>query len=194
MSVEEVMKEVLADRIFYENSGGGLTLSGGEPLFHFAFTQALLEAARREKLHTCLETSGYAPPENLRALLPLVDLWLWDVKTPPENHEKWTGVSSALILENLRMIDALNAKIRLRCPLIPGVNDGEADLIRLAGLADSLRGIQGIDLEPYHPLGESKGARLGRISIFRAGFTDRSKIAEYGTTMKRYTKIPVHCS
>ena len=162
MTVDEVMREVLRDRAFYENSGGGLTISGGEPLSHPEFTRSLLEAAKRNKLHTALETCGFAPWEVIAALSGSVDLWLWDVKAVPEHHRELTGIDSDLILENLRKLDAAGASIVLRCPLISGVNDTEADLAHIAAVANSLKHVRRIDVEPYHPLGENKCRQLGR--------------------------------
>ena len=101
MSVDEVMRDVMKDQVFYEHSGGGITLSGGEPLAHFDFSSSLLRAAKAAGLHTAVETSGFASWEHIQALIPMVDLWLWDVKTIPEKHEKLTGMPAELILDNL---------------------------------------------------------------------------------------------
>lgn len=159
MTVPQVLAEVMKDKPFYDNSGGGMTLSGGEPLAHFEFTAALLRDAKANGLHTAIETSGFAPWEKIRALCPFVDLWLWDVKASPDTHEKLTGVPSSIILDNLRHLDETGAKIILRCPMIPGINDGQAELLRIAELANTLHGVRQIDLEPYHPLGEGKNLR-----------------------------------
>ena len=192
MSVEEVMKSVLADKLFYDNSNGGITLSGGEPLAHYDFTLELLEASKAAGLHTCIETCGYAAPEKVRTLLPFVDLWLWDVKATPEMHKELTGVEFQPILDNLRMIDEAGAKMWLRCPLVHGVNDSEAHLLQIAELANSLRGCQRIDIEPYHPLGEGKAQRLGRSNVFHAEFTDKSIVKEYEKTLKAHTNVQVY--
>ena len=98
MTVPQVLDEVLADKTFYDHSGGGLTLSGGEPLAHLDFTRELLDGAKAARLHTCVETSGFAPWEQIEPLIPLVDLWLWDIKAPPEMHERLIGVPSDMIL------------------------------------------------------------------------------------------------
>ena len=191
MTVSEVMKEVMSDKVFYENSGGGITLSGGEPLAHFPFTKALLEAAKKEGLHTAIETCGHAPAEYVRELLPLVDLWLWDVKALPEDHKKLTGVDSTLILENLKMIDSEGAAIHLRCPMIPGVNDSTEELLRIAELANSLKGCKRIDLEPYHPLGENKNLRLGNQNTFHSDFAEKSLVETYQKTIAAHTNVEV---
>ena len=170
MTVEEVMAEVRKDKAFYDNSGGGLTVSGGEPLAHFGFTRDLLAAAKAARIHTAVETSGYAPRERIEALLPLVDLWLWDVKAPPSLHKALVGVEAAPILDNLAFIASRGAKIVLRCPLVPGVNDSDEALRHIRRLAETTPGVAKVDIEPYHPMGEDKNRRLGRADWFRAPF------------------------
>lgn len=163
MSVEQVLTEVLKDNAFYRNSGGGMTLSGGEPLMHFDFTLALLQSAKEQGLHTCIETCGYAPWEHIEALIPYVDIFLWDVKEiDPARHKEYTGVSNERILENLRKLSAAGAEIVLRCPVIPGLNDRKEHLAGIAALAEELSGVTRVDVEPYHPLGQSKSEALGR--------------------------------
>jgi pyruvate formate lyase activating enzyme len=162
LSVAEVLREVLEDRAFYGPSGGGLTLSGGEPMLQFDFTAALLRAAKEQGLHCCLETSGFAPRGHFEALLGLVDLFLYDYKeTDPERHIDYTGVPNDLILENLRGLHAWGAKIALRCPIIPGCNDREDHFAGIAVLAREMPKLEGIELVPFHPLGRGKVERLG---------------------------------
>lgn len=162
-SVEEILAEVEKDRRFYENSGGGLTVSGGEPLMQPAFTLALLREAKARGLHTCLETCGFAPWEKIEALIPYVDLFLWDVKeTDDALHREFTGVSCEPILQNLRRLSDAGGKIVLRCPLIPGYNDRPQHLTAIGALAEELDGVLRVDIEPYHPLGKSKSESLGK--------------------------------
>jgi pyruvate formate lyase activating enzyme len=176
MTIEEVMAEVRKDKPFYDNSGGGLTVSGGEPLAHFEFTRKLLAAAKAEGIQTAVETSGFAPRERIEALLPLVDLWLWDVKAPPSLHRKLIGVEAAPILDNLAFIASRGARSVLRCPLVPGVNDSDEALRHIRRLFETTPGVLRIDIEPYHPMGEDKNRRLGRADWFRAPFaTDSDK-------------------
>ena len=177
MTVEEVMDQVRKDKAFYDNSGGGLTVSGGEPLAHFEFTRELLAAAKAEGIHTAVETSGFAPRERIEALLPLVDLWLWDVKAHPSRHKELIGVEASQILDNLAFIAARGAKIILRCPLVPGVNDSDDALAHIAHIAKNTPGVIRVDIEPYHPMGEDKNRRLGRADYFQAPFaTDADKV------------------
>lgn len=163
MTVEQALEAVLADRDFYRGSGGGMTLSGGEPLRQYRFTRELLRAARREGLHTCVETSGCAPRAHFLALVKDVDLFLFDIKeTDPARHRAYTGAGNRRILENLRLLDQAGAALVLRCPVIPGLNDRAEHFAAVAELASGLRGVVEIQVLPYHPLGSSKSQRLGR--------------------------------
>ena len=191
-SAEEVIAEVLKDKAFYENSDGGMTVSGGEPLAQLAFTKELLTLAKASGLHTAMETCGFAPEAQLRQIMPLTDLFLFDIKSViPENHRKFTGRDNALILGNLRMLDAAGAKIRLRCPLIPGVNDSDAELRGIAELADSLGGVSEIDVEPYHPLGVSKAQRLGVSDGFEAPMAPKESVERWLSILRSAGKTPV---
>jgi pyruvate formate lyase activating enzyme len=159
MAVDEVLQVVARDRAYYEASGGGLTLSGGEPLFQPQFAEALLRGTRA---HRCVETSGYALWGALRGLLPLVDLWLFDFKeTDPRLHERFTGKSNALILANLRQLHAAGARIRLRCPLIPEHTARQEHLDGIVALARELPQLEGVELLPYYDLWRAKLARFG---------------------------------
>ena len=162
MTVPQVMEEVLDDLPFYRTSGGGLTLSGGEPMAQSAFALAIAQAAKEQNLHVAMETSGYCAAADLMAIRPYVDLFLYDYKlTGDEAHRRHTGVDQQRILENLYLLDTSGASIILRCPMIPEVNihpEHEAGIIREAG---GLRNLQQIHLEPYHNIGLSKRERLG---------------------------------
>lgn len=163
VSVGEAMATVLRDRPFYETSGGGMTLSGGEPLAQPDFAAALLRLARAEGLHTCIETCGHAPWEVFARILPDTDLFLYDIKeTDSARHAEFTGVSNVLILDNLRRLHDAGARVWLRCPIIPGCNDRADHLEAVVALARSLAGLAGVDLATYNPLGESKARRFGR--------------------------------
>ena len=192
MSVSQVLESVMKDQAFYDHSGGGLTLSGGEPLAHFEFVLALLREAQKRGLHTAVETSGFAPWEKINAVRPFVDLWLWDVKASKERHQDLTGVPADPILANLRRLDESGANIILRCPLVPEKNDRNADLLQIAGLANSLKSVVEIDLEPYHPLGESKSEQLGRKMIFHSGFVSEERKKHWVDFLKTKTAVPVY--
>lgn len=162
MTAGEVLKIVMADRAFYAASGGGVTISGGEPLLQPDFTETLLRLAKQQGLHTCIETSGAVSFDIFERIRPYVDLFLFDVKeTDTENHFRYTGVSNQLLLENLRKLDALGSAIQLRCPIIPGVNDLPRHFEQLKQLYASLVHAVGIQLMPYHALGQGKTSRFG---------------------------------
>jgi len=169
MSVDEVMEPVLADRPFYETSHGGMTLSGGEPAAQIEFAEALLVRAKQESLHTAVETSCFTSWASLERLLGTTDVWLCDVKeTDPALHAQYTGVPLEPILANLRRLSEAGALVRLRCPIVPGLNDREEHFRALARLQRELAGVDGIEFMPYHRLGESKLERLGMSSEGRA--------------------------
>lgn len=162
MPVEDVMREVRKDMRFYQRSGGGLTITGGEPMLQPDFTAALLQAAKNEGIHTCVETCGWASQQAYERVLPDVDLFLFDFKaTEPEVHRRLTGADNALILANLDFLYVNGASILLRCPLIPGVNDSPVHLAGIAALDRRYPNLLGIDLLPYHNIGNSKYARYG---------------------------------
>jgi pyruvate formate lyase activating enzyme len=160
MQVAEVVDEVIADRVFYETSNGGVTFSGGEPLWQVSFLRSLLMACKGERLHTALDTSGCAPWQDIEGLLRFVDLVLYDVKhLDPLEHRRMTGAGNELILENLRRVAKRNATW-LRVPLIAGFNDSEQHISGVVGLAKEI-GAERVSLLPYHEGGRSKSAQVG---------------------------------
>jgi len=193
LSVEEVMADVEKDRPFYETSGGGLTVSGGEPLFQFDFTLALLQEAKRRGLHTCIETCGFAPFERLERLTPFVDLFLYDCKeTDPVRHREYTGVPREIIVENLLRLDRLGAKTILRCPIIPGLNARDDHFAGIAALANRLGNLIEVDLMPYHPLGKAKSERLGKAAPMEdAAFPEAETVAAWVAKIAAATPVPV---
>lgn len=194
-SVSEILAEVIKDRPFYENSGGGMTISGGEPLYQPDFTALLLAAAKQEGLHTCLDTSGFASWSVVKKILPLVDLFLYDLKeTDAEKHLLYTGVPLDIILENLQKIDAAGGKMILRCPLIPGLNDRKAHAAEIARIASGLKNLQEINLMPYHPLGESKLVRLGKDSRYSGDFAPKQALEELRLLIGECVSVPVSFS
>lgn len=159
----KIMDTVLSDRAFYESSGGGMTISGGEPLYSGELALQLLKMAKEQGIHTCLETSGFSPTELILKIAPYVDLFLYDIKeTNSSLHKEFIGVDNSLILENLRSIDSVGAKIVLRCPIIPGYNDREEHFSAVAKLAESYEGVLGIEVLPYHSLGRAKAGLIGK--------------------------------
>lgn len=162
MSVGEILSEVLADSLFYETSGGGLTLSGGEPMLQSAFALAIAKEAKANGLNVCMETCGFASPEKFQEILPYIDLFLYDYKlTGAKKHQKYTGVSNELILSNLALLDRAGKDIILRCPIIPDVNTDDDHMEGIIQTANQLTHLREIHLEPYHNAGVSKWQNLG---------------------------------
>ena len=159
-TVEEVIQKVVKDKMFFKNSGGGLTISGGEPLSQSEYVTELFKAAKAEGLHTALDTTGYAEWSRMEKVLEYVDLVLFDVKhTDPEAHKKATGVDNTLILENLEKA-AKVTDVWIRIPLIAGYNDSEEIIRKIAELAEKC-GIKKISLLPYHEGGITKAQQIG---------------------------------
>ena len=163
MTVPEVLAEVERDRLFYEESGGGVTFSGGEPLLQWRFLVELLRTCREQDLHTALDTSGFAAWEVFERILPYTNLVLYDLKhTDPEQHRKVTGAPLEPILRNLECLSDRGIPLWLRVPLVPGINDDMANLRRVGELAARLPGIRRVSLLAYHPTAAGKYERLGR--------------------------------
>lgn len=193
MTVDEVLGEVMKDEIFYKTSNGGMTVSGGEPMIQFPFITELLRAAKEKGLTCCMETCGFVAWARFEEIMPYVDLFLYDIKeTDPARHREYTGADNALILENLRKLDGAGAKTVLRCPIIPGLNDRADHFAAVAHLADSLKNVQGIDVEPYHPLGKTKCENLGRdYPLADLSFPDKAQIQAWIGEIAAQTRVPV---
>jgi pyruvate formate lyase activating enzyme len=178
LSVEQVLEIALRDEPFYRESGGGVTLSGGEPLLQAEFTTALLAAIRARGVHTALDTCGHVPWAVLDRVREQVELFLYDVKLmDEERHRRFTGVSNRRILENLRALSERAHRIVLRLPVIPGVNDDEANVRAVAALAAGLPNLAGVDLLPYHRIGVDKYARLDRkYRLLETGVPSRARM------------------
>jgi pyruvate formate lyase activating enzyme len=168
MQVADVLDEIVADRVFYETSDGGVTFSGGEALLQIDFLRSLLMACKKERLHTALDTSGCAPWEEIEGLLKFVDLVLYDVKhLDPLEHRRTTGTGNELILENLRRV-AKTTATWLRVPLIAGFNDSVQHIRGVLELAREV-GAERVSLLPYHEGGKSKSGRIGEAYAFSEG-------------------------
>jgi len=164
MNADEIFDAVYRDKMFYDTSGGGVTVSGGEALLQPQFVSNLFAKCHKASIHTCIETSGYTSEANLRQVLPLTDFILYDLKIMnPEKHRQFTGQPNCLILDNARVVAASGIETLFRMPLIPGIND---DLQNIKETADFLRGLgnkyRRIELLPYHRLGKGKYDSLNR--------------------------------
>ncbi|NBJ90114.1 glycyl-radical enzyme activating protein [Acutalibacter sp. 1XD8-36] len=179
MTVEEVMEEILQDRAYYKNSGGGVTLSGGELTTQPEFARALLETVKAEGISTALETNMHAPWHVYESLLPLVDLVMFDIKIfDCEAHRKWTGVSNERVLENARKLAKTGKDFLVRTPVIPGVNDSQEEIGNIAEFAGSLGGAQYYELLLFNPLGESKYQALQTDNHFEGASPSPVKTAD----------------
>jgi len=168
MSVEDVLAEVERDRVFYEQSGGGVTLSGGDPFVQPAFAEAILDGCRKRGIRTALDTAGFSRNGVLDRLAGKTDLVLFDLKGMDEaKHTELTGVSNAPVLDNLKRLAAGRTEVWVRIPLVAGVNDDDGDIQRMIGFLSSLRTIQKVGLLPYHPGGLEKARRIGKETHFR---------------------------
>ena len=180
LNVAEVLEKVLKDAVFYRNSGGGVTLSGGEPLLQPEFTGELLRHAQINGIHTALDTSGYAQWEVLEKVLSHVDLVLYDLKHMDSAiHKRLTGVPNELIHENLKRIDTMEKPIWIRVPLIPGLNDGEENYHQLGDFISKLSHVERIDLLRYHRLAESKYEKTGMSYPLKGLLTPEKKDVEH---------------
>ena len=171
VSADEIIAEIEKDLAFYDESGGGVTFSGGEPLLQPDFLTDLLRRCREREIHSAVDTSGHAPWAHFEQIYPYTDLFLFDLKLIDDGlHRRYTNVGNRLIHDNLRRLHELGAAIFIRIPLIPGISDTEENLAGIRTFLDGLPNILQVNLLPYNPIGESKYQRfhkknrLGRLS------------------------------
>ena len=194
-TVEEVFREIEADKLFYDTSGGGVTFSGGECMLQIDFLEAIMKECRQAGIHTAVDTAGCVPWEYFQRVIPFADMFLYDMKCFTEElHVQGTGVSNRLILENLSSLsDETNIDIIIRIPVIPGFNADDMEMERMAGYLSKLR-IRDVELLPYHPMGENKYTALGmevpmydvpddaQMKHFRSFFTEAAKASYHSKT------------
>jgi len=186
--VPQVMAEIERDVTFYDESGGGVTISGGEPLMQPEFLLALLQACERAEFHTALDTCGLASWRTLDTVREYIDLFLYDLKLLDDvQHRRFTGMSNETILANLRALSREGHKIILRIPIIPGINDNEPTLNQIAEFAATLPHLAGVNLLPYHPTASDKYDRLGRVYELPDAHPPSTKdMAQLADRMRRY--------
>ena len=156
----EIAEEVLLDEMFFVGSGGGVTFSGGEPLLQVDFCIEIAKMLKKRGINIAIDTCGYVPRETIEKVLPYVDTFLYDIKAiDTKVHEKCTGKTNELILENLRFIDTTGKNIEIRIPYVPDMNDGEMDNIAL--FLSELKNVKRVRLLPYHKYAEAKYISLG---------------------------------
>jgi pyruvate formate lyase activating enzyme len=163
MDSAAVVAEILKDRLFYDESGGGVTFSGGEPLAQPGFLKELLEQCKNQGIHRAVDTCGYAPREHLMAIVPITNLFLYDLKIMDETkHRQYTSVSNSTILENIKTLGQVHSNIWIRVPIIPGINDDAENIHDLAQFTASISGVRQVNLLPYHKTAIAKFKRLGQ--------------------------------
>lgn len=168
MTVGDLVHEIEKDRVFYEQSGGGATVSGGDPLAQPAFLEELLRALRSRGIHTAVDISGFAPADLRDRIAGLTDLVLYDLKIMDETkHRELTGVSNAPILENLKRLAANGTEVWVRIPLMAGVNDDDKNIDGAIAFLKTLGNLKTVGLLPYHSGGTEKARRLGKESYFK---------------------------
>lgn len=191
MSVAEVVEAVRKDRIFYDDSGGGATISGGEPLSQPRFAIALAQALRVAGIHVALDTTGFGCTEHLLAAAQFSDLVLYDLKAFDEaRHRELTGVSNRGILENLKTLDAAHGNIWIRIPVVPGLNDDSLDLRKIAEFVAGLRAIKLVNLLPFHRSGLHKYERLGWVHSLDGVESPSAEAMERAANIFRELRLP----
>jgi len=188
MTVQQVIAEIERDTVFYEQSNGGVTFTGGEPLFQPHFLLDLLSACRSRALHTAVDTSGFTAWQVLDEIRPLVDLFLYDLKLMDDTrHIRWAGVSNVLILSNLRQLSEAGHRILIRIPIIPGINDDEGNLQQTGAFLASLPNVPPVQLLTYHNIAEGKYAGLGmEYELPKIQSPTPHRIEEISTILRTY--------
>lgn len=187
-TINEILREVEKDKAYYSDSGG-VTLSGGEPFMQFEALITLLKALKENGYHVCIETSGYTTSERIQEAAKYADLFLYDYKeSNNDRHIKFTGVKQDKILNNLDILDDVGAKVILRCPIIPYINDYDEHFEKIAQIANKHTTIQSVELMPYHPLGISKSVNIGEEYIYENDqFADTSLVDNYCKKIQKNT-------
>ena len=186
MTVAEVMREVRKDVVFYDESGGGATFSGGEPLMQPEFLLALLEACRGEGISTAVDTTCYAEPEVVGRVAEMADLFLCDIKhMDSELHRQHTGTPNERILENIRKLAEAGKRIVIRVPVVPGFNDDRKNVEDTARFVRSLKTVRRVDILPYNRGGLEKAVRLaGQVDLIEAGTPGNDTMEQIADTLR----------
>lgn len=194
-TVAEVLKKICDDKEFFEHSGGGATISGGEALCQTAFTRALLMEIKGQGIHTALDTTGFASWEDVALVMPFVDLFLYDLKhMDSAKHKNTVGVPNELILENARRIAAAGGKLQIRIPVIPMFNDDEENIRKTAEFCSKLGGaVQLVQLLPYHNLGVAKYQRISDKKVLEASPPSNEKMQKLKAIIEEYgLNVAIH--
>ena len=161
INAEELAEEIIRDKEYYDESGGGLTLSGGEPLLQISFIEKVLQICKQHAIHATIESNLSVEKQQIEKIMPFVDLWMVDLKfANDELHRKWTGVSNKQTIDNLRFLSDKRVKMIVRTPVIPGINDTPEEIVAICEILKELT-IEQYELIPFHPLGFNKFCQLG---------------------------------
>ena len=187
MMVSDIVNEVEKDLVFYEESGGGVTFSGGEPLNQPGFLQALLRSCKEKGLHTAVDTSGYALPEVFNQIKPYTDLFLFDLKTLDEKaHKRHTGVSNELIIENIKTVNSQQNRLIVRIPIIPRFNDNLKSILEIGEFVQFYLKVNEIHLLPFHNIGIEKYTRFSlESSLQNVGSVSQKKLNDFSTELTK---------
>ncbi|MBQ9098763.1 MAG: glycyl-radical enzyme activating protein [Clostridia bacterium] len=162
-TVDEVIREILKDKAFYDNSDGGVTFSGGECMLQIDFLEEILKECKKNGIHTAVDTAGYVQFEYFERILRFTDLFLYDIKCfDSEKHKQYTGVGNESILENLKRLLTTKKSVWIRIPIIPMVNDTEEELQKIKSFLEACQSPKKIELLPYHAMGEHKYEAIGK--------------------------------
>ncbi len=185
-TADEVIAEVVRDKIFYNTSGGGVTISGGEPFFQPEFLIEILAKCKKQGLHTAIETSGCTSEENIRKAAEYCDLFLYDFKlSDSDKHKEYTGVDNEKIIGNLKLLNSIGKKVWLRLPIIPLVNDNDFHFEEVAKIVNACDNIEKVQIEPYHKLGEAKYTGLGKDILYSSEAPSPEIVCQWIETLKK---------
>ena len=187
MSVEEVMKEVRKDKAYFDNSNGGLTLSGGEPLAQPNFALECAKSARKENISVVIESSLSVHPQILKDIVDVVDWFYVDYKlTDQADYKQFIGGSKQQVLNNLHLLNGLNAPMVLRCPIIPNINDNDKHFLMIATIAKRYKAINHVEVLPYHPMGKSKAREIGVLYTIKQEIPDEKTVQTWISKIKSF--------
>jgi len=179
VAAQEVLEKIEQDMVFYDESRGGVTFSGGEPLMQADFLREVLDLCKQKEIHTCLDTTGYVDTKTLLEISKKIDLFLYDLKLmDDEKHKKYTGVSNSIIIENLMELSKVHDNINIRFPLIPGINDDKENILAMGEFINSLRGIKRLNILPYHRIGNDKYNRLQKECMLSTIHTPSAELID----------------
>ncbi len=192
VTAEDVFKQILLDKTYYRESGGGVTISGGEAMVQRDFTYEVLRLCREENIHTAVETNLASSWENIQSLVPVLDLFMLDIKHMDDNeHRNWTGAGNGLVLENLQKLSRVEIPLIIRTPVIPGVNDSEEVIGKIGAFISQMPNLQYYELLKFNPLGDTKYKALGKENPFKKALLISDQKMERLANTVRELGVPI---